>query len=206
METTVQAVVEAAKERAERTCVGCRGTTAPRALVRLAVGPVAPFVAPDVSGRARGREGRSVWVHPRRACVLAAARGGIARSLRREVTISGAELVAAIARALEQRVESLLLSAVRRRGASVGTDATREALARGSVEALVLAGDAAGRREELSTAAERLGRRVLIFSTKAGLGRLFGREEVAVIGILESGIAQELVESGERLLGLSEAE
>jgi hypothetical protein len=46
----------------------------------------------------------------------------------------------------------------------------------------------------------------LVFSTKGALGRLFGRDEVGVIGILDRGIAAEVVESGQRLVDLSEAE
>lgn len=195
-------------ERNERTCVGCRQKAAPAALVRLATSDAPPFVAPDVSRRGgHDRGGRGLWVHPSRACVLAATdRGGLSRSLKREVRVEGTALLVAIREAVVRRMESLLLAASRRRDLTLGTDATRDALAQGRVEALLVTGDAAGRREELVAAATRLERRVLIFSTKSGLGRLFGRDEVGVVGILESGIAEELVESGQRLLGLSEAE
>ncbi|MFO0712306.1 MAG: DUF448 domain-containing protein [Sandaracinus sp.] len=196
-------------QKSERTCVGCREKAAPHELVRLAVADAPPFVAPDVSSRRGGhdRGGRGLWVHPRRECVVAAAdRGGLARALKRDVPVRGTALVAMLGDALTRRLEGLLLAASRRRALAVGTDATREALARGEVEALVVAVDAAGRRDELEAAAARLGRSVLIFSTKGSLGRLFGRDEVGVLGILESGIAAEVVESGQRLLALSEAE
>lgn len=199
--------VETVKD-SERTCVGCRQKAAPGALVRLAVADVPPFVAPDVSRRGgHDRGGRGVWIHPSRACVTAATdRGGLARALKREVRLESAWLAGVIRDAFVRRIEGLLLSASRKRALAVGTDATRDALARGAVEALLLAEDAAGRREELVASASRLGRHAVVFSTKSSLGRLFGRDEVGVIGILDGGIAAEVVEGGQRLIDLSEAE
>lgn len=199
------------EQTSERTCAGCRLKEAPEALVRLAVSDVAPFVAPDVASRGNARRhergGRGVWVHARTSCVRAATdKGGLSRALRRDVRVDGARLLEALRGAFQRRIEGLLLSASRKRALTLGTDATREALATGRLAALLVASDAAGRRDELEAAATRLERNVLIFSTKSSLGRLFGREEVGVIGILESGIAAEVVESGQRLLALSEAE
>lgn len=200
-------------QTSERTCVGCRQKAAPEALVRLAVGDAPPWVAPDVSskaGRGKGshdRGGRGVWVHPTKDCVRRATdKGGLSRALQREVRVESAWLIGALREALTRRVEGLLLAGSRRRALTMGTDATREAMAEGRIDALVVASDAAGRRDELMAAAQRLERRAIVFSTKGGLGRLFGRDEVGVIGILESGIAAEVVESGQRLLDLSEAE
>lgn len=200
--------VETVKD-SERTCIGCRQKAAPGALVRLAVADVPPFVAPDVSSRKGGHErgGRGVWLHPSLACVKGATdKGGLSRALRRDARIESAWLAGAIRDAIGRRIEGLLLSASRKRALAVGTDATRDALLRGAVEALVIAEDAAGRREELVASASRLGRNALVFSTKSRLGRLFGRDEVGVIGILDGGIAAEVVESGQRLVDLSEAE
>jgi predicted RNA-binding protein YlxR (DUF448 family)/ribosomal protein L30E len=199
--------VESVKD-SERTCVGCRQKAAPAALVRLAVADVPPFVAPDVSRKGgHDRGGRGVWLHPSFACVRGATeRGGLSRALRRDVRIESAWLARVLREAMGRRIEGLLLSASRKRALAIGTDATREALVRGSIEALVIAEDAAGRRDDLVASATRLGRHALVFSTKSGLGRLFGRDEVGVIGILDGGIAAEAVESGQRLLDLSEAE
>jgi predicted RNA-binding protein YlxR (DUF448 family)/ribosomal protein L7Ae-like RNA K-turn-binding protein len=193
--------------------VGCREKAAPEGLVRLAVADVAPFVAPDVSyragrgGRSHDRGGRGVWVHARKDCVRRATdKGGLSRALQREVRVESAWLLGALRDAFVRRIEGLLLAGSRRRVLTMGTDATREAMAEGRIAALVVASDALGRRDELVAAVERLDRRAIVFSTKSGLGRLFGRDEVGVIGILESGIAAEVVESGQRLLDLSEAE
>lgn len=199
--------VETVKD-SERMCVGCRQKAAPGALVRLAVADVPPFVAPDVSRKGgHERRGRGVWVHPSLACVKAATdKGGLARALKREVRLESAWLAGVMRDAIGRRIEGLLLSASRKRALAVGTDATRDALGRSAVEALVIAADAAGRRDELAASASRLGRHAVVFSTKSSLGRLFGRDEVGVIGILDGGIAAEVVESGQRLVDLSEAE
>jgi len=195
-------------EDSERTCVGCRQKGEPGALMRLAVGDAPPWVAPDVGTRGGPkRGGRGVWVHPRAACIRAAAeRGGVSRSLKRSVTVDAKALLEASRSAYVRRLEGLLLAASRRRALTLGTDVTREALSNGKLEAVVVAEDAAGRRDDIVTGAARLGCHALVFSTKSLLGRLFGRDEVGVIGILERGIAAEVVESGQRLVDLSEAE
>ena len=64
-----------------RTCVGCRTAVPQAELVRIA----------QVDGRAvadprRRMPGRGAYVHARPACVAAAGKGGLARSLRRNVT------------------------------------------------------------------------------------------------------------------------
>jgi predicted RNA-binding protein YlxR (DUF448 family)/ribosomal protein L7Ae-like RNA K-turn-binding protein len=193
------------EETNDRTCVGCRRKDDPAALLRLAVSPEPPFVAPDLGVRGgRARPGRGLSVHPRLECIRAAAeRGGIARSLRRAVQIDGEGLARAAAAAYARRCDGLLLAAGRRRLLTVGTDVTREALSQGRLEALVVAEDAAGRRDEVLGAAARLGCHALVFSTKERLGRLFGREEVGVLGILDAGIASEVVACGQHAMELS---
>jgi hypothetical protein len=63
----------------ERTCVGCRGRSSKRDLIRVVRSP-AGEVEVDPSGSSPGR---GAYVHPDEACVDAALdRGGIARGLR----------------------------------------------------------------------------------------------------------------------------
>jgi predicted RNA-binding protein YlxR (DUF448 family) len=61
-----------------RTCTGCRSTDAKPAMLRLV------FAGPRLVVSPHG-PGRGAYVHPRPACVEAAARGGLARALRRAV-------------------------------------------------------------------------------------------------------------------------
>lgn len=190
--------------RTERTCVGCRQKDVPDALLRFAVGPEAPHLAPDVSRRLGGR---GVSVHPRRACIEAAVRrGGLARSLRRPVPVSAEVLAEMAAEQYRRRAEGLLLSAHRGGHAAVGTDAVREAMGRGQARMLVVAADAANRRDELEALAARLGGRCVVLSTKERLGRLLGREEVGVVAVKEPGIADELGLAADRARLLTEDE
>ena len=187
----------------ERTCAGCRQKDEPSALLRFATSTMAPFVAPDPLHKLGGR---GVSVHPTPRCLRDAAKSGFARSLKRPVAIDADALIGMVRQTYQRRVEGLLLAASRSRALALGTEAVREAMFRDKVRGIVVASDAAGRREELISAAERLGSGAVVFSTKEALGHLFGRGELGVIGILEDRIAMQVVESGQRALALSEAE
>lgn len=176
-----------------RLCVGCRRTVPKEDLARLALLEEAPFVVLDPRGRLGGR---GASVHPSRACIeLAVRKGGLARAAKRSVSIEAASLFAALAAHHVQRAESLLIAASRRKLLAIGTEAVREALRAGRIETLLVARDAEGRREELEAAAARSDRRACVFGTKESLGRLFGRDEVGVMGILDRGIGDEIVRS-----------
>lgn len=64
-----------------RTCVGCRAAVPQRELVRVAVAGQRA-----VADLRRRLPGRGAYVHARPACLAAAGKGGLARSLRRTVT------------------------------------------------------------------------------------------------------------------------
>jgi ribosomal protein L7Ae-like RNA K-turn-binding protein len=112
----------------------------------------------------------------------------------------GSELTEVSARQLSQsaaeqygrRASGLLQAGHRARKLVMGTDATRDALHSGKVHALLIARDAEGSRDELARAAERLGARCFVWSTKEELGRLFGRAMLSIVGVLDDGIATEL--------------
>lgn len=195
-----------------RTCVGCRARVAKDELVRLALPGLSdrgageggttelPEVAVDLSGKLPGR---GVHLHPTVACATAAVkRGGLAQALKRAPRTTVDELVTQLADKHQARAMALLGSARRAGRLAMGTEAVREAVAERRVELLVLAHDAAGRREELAAA---MGDRVLVlghpspvpldggggsdFGSKGALGSMFGREEVAVLGVLDRGLA-----------------
>lgn len=187
----------------ERTCVACRRRDERDALVRFVRSPDGDELVPDLGHRLSGR---GVSVHPTRRCLLDAAKHGFARALRAPISLDGEGVVRMVATSFERRTNGLLLAAMRRRKLVLGTDAVREAMRRGGVEALVIAADAEGRRDELARGMERLGGRAVVYSTKEGLGKLFGRNELGVLGILDSGIASEVVRHGGRAAELSEAE
>jgi predicted RNA-binding protein YlxR (DUF448 family) len=180
-----------------RTCVGCKASGSPQDLVRLVVGPDGE-VAPDLSG---GAFGRGAWVHPRPSC-LADVRGGLSRGLKTKVTSSVTEVTELLRQAASRRALSLLTAAQRARRAAVGTIALEEAERDDSVELLVLAGDAKA-SAQLSPVM-RLGQRgrVRLFKTKAELGAAFGRDELALVGLLSKDLAQEV----SRMISVSELE
>ena len=187
-----------------RTCAGCRGVDAKAGLLRFVVAPVPPFLVPDVADKLGGR---GVSVHPTRKCLDAAVRrGGFAKVLKRAVPFTTNELAQLAADQYTRRAESFLVAARRANAIALGTDAVRDALRAGKVLALVVAADAAGRREELEEAAARLGRRCVVLGTKASLGQLFGRDEIGVAAVLDAGIASALTRAAERAQALLEAE
>jgi ribosomal protein L7Ae-like RNA K-turn-binding protein len=132
-------------------------------------------------------------------------KGGFARALKRPVTWSAEDVCQMMAGDFEARAMSLVLAAARRKELAVGIDAVREALTQGRVAVLLVAADAEGGREELETTLARLGRRCVLLGTKESLGRLFGREQVAVLGVLEMSIGNEIARCTEHRAELAEA-
>jgi predicted RNA-binding protein YlxR (DUF448 family) len=186
----------------ERTCVGCRAHDESATLVRIALVPDhEPPLVPDLAGMLGGR---GLWLHPRASCLHKAVRGGFARALRRAVTVTPESILEPLQTQLTRRIQGLLLAALRRRRATVGTDAVLEALATCPVGLLLVAKDAAGRRNDvISRASERRVRVVELFDQEA-LGRLTQRDVLSFIAVLEPQIAREIADASRWLAGLSE--
>lgn len=198
----VTAQGERQRPRATRTCAGCRQKAPAAELLRFAVRSEPPYVAPDP---ARRLGGRGVSVHPRWACVRAAVeRGGFARASRRPVGLTAEAIAGAAAEQCRRRAEGLLLSAHRAGAVAVGTDAVRQDMERGRVRLLVVAEDAANRREALEAQAQRLGGTCVVMGTKESLGRLLGRAGVAVASVSEPKLAAELVRAVARAKALED--
>jgi predicted RNA-binding protein YlxR (DUF448 family) len=186
----------------QRTCVGCRNHDDPQALVRFVHVPDhQPALVPDLLGKLGGR---GVWMHPRFTCLQKASRGGIGRALRRELSIAPETLRTDLQSQLTRRLQGLLLAALRRRRAAVGTDAVCEALATCPVSLLLVAKDAAGRRNDVIARASQRCVRVVELLDKEALGQLTQREELSFVAILEPNIAREVADTARWLAGLSE--
>lgn len=191
-----------AKDASARTCVGCRQIAPREDLVRFAirVEDGLAFIVPDV---ARKLGGRGASTHARRACVeLGIKRGGFAKAASARVELDAGALVAMLDAQLVQRARGLLLGAIRSKHAILGADGTEKAIAERRVVALVLASDASERTGTVAAAIGRLGGRAIQMLTKAELGALVGRDEVAVIGIGDEGIAGALAQVAEQLRGV----
>lgn len=104
------------------------------------------------------------------------------------------------------RAAGLLASALRTRRVALGTDAVRESLREGTAGLLMIAKDAAGRRDELSHVASQHGVPVVIYGTKSELGRLTRRAELGVLTIRDQRIASELATVVSCVQDISEAE
>lgn len=199
-----------------RTCVGCRTRAPKQALVRLALatpsGLAGPGVLPDVVVDLHGElPGRGVHLHPTRACATAAIkRGGLAQALRRSPKLTVDALIDGLADQHRLRAMARLGVAHRMKQLAIGEDAVRASLAGvgPQVELLVIASDAsdgelsatqgnnmlvlASVNESSAVANEASGP---AFGTKGALGRMFGRDEVAVLGVLDRGIADHVAQA-----------
>ena len=127
-------------------------------------------------------------------CLDAAVRnGGLRRAFKRELPALNADDLARWASGqYARRLDGLLHAAFRSGHAAIGTERVRDAIASRRAALLVVAGDASEQRQELIAAAERLGGHCVLYGDKSGLGRLFGRETVAVVAVTEVNIAEEV--------------
>jgi predicted RNA-binding protein YlxR (DUF448 family)/ribosomal protein L30E len=190
------------REDPARTCVGCRKVDTKDALLRFVMSPDHALV-PDIAHKLSGR---GVSVHPTRACLKAATAGGFSRSFKRAMSVNWQELATLASSQYTRRVEGLIVSAHRAHLLAIGTDAVREAMREQKTELLIVAADAAGRREDLENQAAALGRHCAVFATKTLLGALLGRDEVGVVAVLDSGIASAVTLAVSRAAALVEAE
>jgi predicted RNA-binding protein YlxR (DUF448 family) len=185
-----------------RMCAGCGQRTGADDLVRLVVGPSAPFVAVDL-GRKLG--GRGVSVHPTKACIRSASlRGGLAKALRGVAQVEPESVERMIVAQFEQRTLGLLSAAARTRSLAIGGEAVRAALQAKSGDLLIRAKDSRGRGDELARAATALGCATATWGTKASLGDAFTRAELGVFLVLDRGIARAVLDCLSHVEALSE--
>jgi ribosomal protein L7Ae-like RNA K-turn-binding protein len=145
-------------------------------------------------------------VHPTRRCLKAAAqRHAAERSLGVAVdpALSADALAEALKRALAQKALSLLLVSARTGSLAVGAAAVERGMESTVALCLAAAGAGASAKVLAERVAER-GVRVLTYGTKESLGNLFGRGEVALLGLRDARIATELCATIDRLAGVED--
>ncbi len=185
-----------------RMCAGCGRRTGQDDLVRLVVGPSAPFVAVDL-GRKLG--GRGLSLHPTKACIRSAAvRGGLAKALRGVAEVEPESVERMIVAQLEQRALGLLSSAARKRSLALGGEAVRASLHANKGDLLIRAKDSRGRGDELARAATALGCATVTWGTKASLGDALTRSELGVLLVLDRGIARAILDCLSHIEALTE--
>lgn len=177
----------------QRQCAACRGVAARDELLRIVV--EAGRGVPDIRRRLPGR---GVSVHPTRACIQQAVKQG------RLGSVSAADMIATACAQYRRRMEGLIIAAFRARQLAVGTEAVRDALRQRTLRMLLVAKDASGDRDDLERAAAMLERRCVTWGTKQELGGLLGRETLAVVGLLDDNIAEELRSAAQHIAALAE--
>ena len=198
---------ERASRGSMRTCAGCQerlsvddDSAVPEGgHVRVVLGP--PVLAGPTGPMPGKRElavdfagssfGRGAHVHVRPSCLERACRAGFARSFKQPVVATPAALAQQVVVAAEQRIRGLLLGARRAKLLAFGEEA-REAVGNGKATLALVAVDAgaSGTKGALLLAVR--DGRAIAYGTKAELGSLFGREEVAVVAVTHQGVARQI--------------
>jgi hypothetical protein len=200
---TRQEPTGASKRERSRTCVGCQARVVVGdhdSMLRVVLGPRVSSNGPSSNTREAGKYGvaadvagsafgRGAHVHANPACLAKACRGGFSRAFRCEVVADAAVLARDVATSIDRRVEGLLLGARRAGMLAFGEDA-REAVQKGAPLALVAcdAGASAGRAVAQAVTEGR----AVAWRTKATLGALFARGEVALIAVRHEAVANEI--------------
>jgi len=192
-----------AQTAGKRTCAGCRLKDDRDAMLRLVLLGDPPRLVPDVRRRAPGR---GVSVHPRRECVEKVLRGkSVQRVFQRAVVPPSVDdLVEWAIGQYQRRIEGLIIAAQRSRHIAIGREAVRDAINRRSVALLIQAADDNQGAWMHSDAVTRFNIGSVVYGTKESNGRLFGREAVGVLAILDRGIAESIVHAIERCATLAE--
>lgn len=177
---------EQGKAPSRRLCAGCGKRDLADTLVRVVLGPEGE-IGVDLAG---GRFGRGAHVHATTECVAKATKGGLSKAFKTRVEAKPDDIGAQIASGAARRIEGLLQGARRGKLAIAGADVVRAAVRDGSAKMIVVATDAAA-ATKLSEIQEAIARGFAIaFGDKTELGALFGRDEVAVIAVLDVGLAE----------------
>jgi len=174
-----------AKADPQRSCLGCREVKPKDELLRFVLDPER-VVFPDI---ARKLPGRGAYTCYSRSCLASAInKKQFFRSFKGEVTLLPAdELISMITRLQEERITSFISMANKAGKAVSGSDKVMDALRKGTVALLVLAGDISpDSRTRFTAIAAKTGVKVIDFSLKERLGATLGKDirtAVAVISL-----------------------
>jgi predicted RNA-binding protein YlxR (DUF448 family) len=188
-QSTEGSVQPAERRKAKaRTCAGCRAEESPIDLVRVILAPDGDIVV-DL---AAGHFGRGAWIHARPECIHKAAPRGLAKSFRAEVKARPADLTLRLKSAADARIVGLLASGARAKLLALGSTPVKEALDSGEARLFIVATDA-----RAAAAAPWIERVVaqgqaLAWGNKDVIGTATGRAEVAVVAVLDDGLAAAL--------------
>jgi len=185
-----EAVVEPRRVPGERTCAGCGQKAQGKDLLRVVMGPWNGTYAEVAIDFANGAIGRGAHVHPTVPCLEKAVKMGFSKSFKSKIKANAEELAKEIVLGSERAIIGLLTSAVARRRAAVGADASKESMKEGA-PLLLVASDAGSIASEFHAYAGE--GRVSVFGDKKVLGKVCGKAEVAVVAITDENIASAIV-------------
>jgi hypothetical protein len=188
------------ERRPQRTCIGCRGVFSKEAVVRIVAGPAGAVI--DYREKLPGR---AAYVCPRPGCIERALHPGtLSRALRMKMDApSGERFREELGAAIRGRIASLVSMATRAGMAVSGYSAVEDALRKGRVALLLLASDLSeGTREKVLKADSETPVRRAVVGTKESLGKMTGRDQAGLVGILDEGFSDALWRETERLKGL----
>jgi uncharacterized protein len=184
----------------QRTCIGCRGVFGKDSVVRIVAGPAGAVI--DYREKLPGR---AVYVCPRPECIQKAlAKENLSRGLHASVQATDAGLfIAQLSAAVTEKIRSLLSMAERAGMLATGASAVDDALQKGRIEMLIFAEDLSeGTKQKLLSGSVQITERQTVMFSRDEMGRMFGRELVGIVGILEKGFANAVWSESERLKGL----
>jgi uncharacterized protein len=188
------------ERRPQRTCIGCRGVFSKEQVIRIVAGPAGAVI--DYREKLPGR---AAYVCPRPGCIERALHPGtLSRALRMNVTApAGDRFRADLAAAIRDKIASLVSMATRAGMAVSGYSAVEDALRKSRVLLLLFASDlSAGTREKVLHAETGAAVRRATVGTKESLGKMTGRDQAGIVGILDEGFSNALWRETERLKGL----
>jgi ribosomal protein L7Ae-like RNA K-turn-binding protein len=150
----------------------------------------------DLSG---GAFGRGAWSHPTEACLRRAAKvmrqgsekGG--PSLAKASETDGlSQLLEKLDEAANRRAKGLVTAAFRAGYLALGSDASKEEFLASRARLVIIATDARAAKKELWIETAVSTGLVVGWSSKAELGALVGRDELAILVITDEGLANSL--------------
>jgi len=180
-----------AKADPQRSCLSCREVKPKDDLLRFVLDPER-VVFPDIS---RKLPGRGAYTCFSRSCLTSAInKKQFFRSFKGEVTLLPAdELISMITRLQEERITSFISMANKAGKAVSGSDKVMDALRKGTVALLVLAGDISqDSRSRFTAIAEKTGVKVIDFSVKERLGATLGKEIRTAVAVISLPFAEAL--------------
>lgn len=184
-----------------RTCIGCRGVFTKSEVVRIAATPGAAVI--DYREKLPGR---AVYICPRGECITRAlSRDVLSRALRASVPAPDAGVfLESLRRAIEEKLRSLLQMSLKAGKLAAGFSAVRDGREKGRVALVLFARDVSdGSRERSDPGVS--GMTMDVPFTKQQLGAFFGRDMVAMAGVLDEKFADSIVNELKRLKDLRNA-